>query len=349
MGHDDAAELVHRLGRQAEAVCRAYLSNGRREGRYWIVGDVHNTPGRSMFVRLKDSSKGPAGKWTDAATGAHGDLIDVIRESRGFFGFREAAEEARRFLSLPPPEPAHTDRGVKPAPTGSPESSRRLFAMSLPIAGTLAAVYLRRRGITAVHALPALRFHPRCYFRPQDDAPTQTWPALVASVTDLADVQTGAHRTWLARDGSDKAPIIPPRKAMGDLLGHAARFGRAADVLAAGEGIETVLSVREVLPGLPAAAALSANHLAAILFPPTLRRLYILRDRGAAGDMTETVLTERAAAAGIEAVTLAPALGDFNEDLCDFGAGALRARFRHQLVAEDIARFSPAEGPPGRA
>ena len=61
----DASELAHRLAREAEAVCRHYLSNGRREGRYWLVGDVRNTPGRSMFVRLKESPKGPAGKWTD--------------------------------------------------------------------------------------------------------------------------------------------------------------------------------------------------------------------------------------------------------------------------------------------
>jgi hypothetical protein len=61
----DASELAHRLARDAAAVCRHYLSNGKREGRYWLVGDVHNTPGRSMFVRLQDSPKGPAGKWTE--------------------------------------------------------------------------------------------------------------------------------------------------------------------------------------------------------------------------------------------------------------------------------------------
>ena len=35
----DASELAHRLAREAEAVCRHYLFNGRREGRYWLVGD----------------------------------------------------------------------------------------------------------------------------------------------------------------------------------------------------------------------------------------------------------------------------------------------------------------------
>lgn len=101
----DVSELAHRLAREAEAVCRHYLSNGKRAGRYWLVGDVHNTPGRSMFVRLQASTKGAAGKWTDAATGEHGDLLDIIRESLGLHEFREVAEEARRFLKLPRPEP----------------------------------------------------------------------------------------------------------------------------------------------------------------------------------------------------------------------------------------------------
>jgi hypothetical protein len=62
-----AAELAHRLAREAEAVCRHYLSNGRRVGNYWQIGDVRNTSGRSMFVRLKGADVGsrPAGKWTE--------------------------------------------------------------------------------------------------------------------------------------------------------------------------------------------------------------------------------------------------------------------------------------------
>ena len=65
MARLDASDLAQRLGRQAEAVCRHYLSNGHRQGNYWQVGDARNTKGRSMYVRLKDSPKGPAGKWTD--------------------------------------------------------------------------------------------------------------------------------------------------------------------------------------------------------------------------------------------------------------------------------------------
>ena len=63
-----ASELARRLGEHAEAVCREYLSNGHRSGNHWIVGDVRNTRGRSMHVRLKANAKGPAGKWVDEAT-----------------------------------------------------------------------------------------------------------------------------------------------------------------------------------------------------------------------------------------------------------------------------------------
>jgi hypothetical protein len=337
-----AAELAHRLARDAEAVCRHYLSNGRREGRYWIVGDVRNTPGGSLFVRLCGPAfgKGAAGKWTDAATGEHGDLLDLIALNRGLGCLGDVLNEARAFLSLPRlgPTPACT-RCPTSAPSRSPESARRLFAMSQPIAGTLVEAYLSTRGITALHEVGSLRFHPRCYYRPDQHSPTETWPALIAAVTDLGGRVTGVHRTWLDPSGAGKAPIDTPRRAMGHLLGHGVRFGSANDVLAAGEGIETMLSLRMVLPFMPMIAALSANHLAAILFPPALRRLYIARDADPAGDGAAQTLVSRAREVGIDAITLSPKLSDFNEDLCHLGIDALRATVRIQLAPEDLACF----------
>jgi len=337
----NAAELAHRLAREAAAVCRHYLSNGRRVGNYWQVGDVRNTPGRSMFVRLKgvDASSRP-GKWTDAATGEHGDLLDAIRESCGLVDFHDVIEEARRFLSLPRSEPGSDYRPhLSPVPTGSAESARRLFAMSNPIAGTVVETYLRRRGITALHGIDSLRFHPRCYYRPEADALTETWPAMIAAVTDLQGHITGAHRTWLDPSGRDKAPVDTPRRAMGHLLGNAVRFGGASDVMAAGEGIETMLSLRCIVPSMAMVAALSAAHLAAILFPAALRRLYVVRDNDPAGDGAVAGLFDRAQSAGIEAMVLSPQCRDFNEDLRNSDIHALRAALRVQLAPEDVIRF----------
>ena len=351
----DAADLAYRLAREAEAVCRQYLSNGRRVGNYWQVGDVKNTAGRSMFVRLKSDVCGKriAGKWTDAATGEHGDLLDVIRESCGLVDFRDVAAEARQFLRLPRSEP-HADRepsssvapsvAPKVATNGSPESARRLFAMSKPLKGTMAELYLRDRGITTLRDCASLRFHPRCYYRPDAFEPTETWPAMIGAVTDLDGRITGAHRTYLNPEGFDrsasgKAPIDTPRRAMGHLLGNAVRFGAVDDVMAAGEGIETMLLLRCVLLEMPMTSALSAAHLAAMLLPTTLRRLYIVRDNDPAGDYAMGVLSDRASKDGIEAIGLSPRSGDFNEDLRSNGIRALQMSLRIQLVPEDAARF----------
>src|SRR5215470_16602264 len=171
-----AAELAQRLARSAEAVCRYYLSNGHREGRYWIVGDVANTPGRSLFVRLYGPlyGKGAAGKWTDAATAQHGDLLDLIALSCGLDRLADVLAEARRFLGLAQPTLLRPE-----PPDGLPDTARRLLVMSYPLAGTVAETYLQNRGIAITPDLRALRFHPRCFYRTTDEvirpSPCRWW------------------------------------------------------------------------------------------------------------------------------------------------------------------------------
>jgi Toprim domain len=343
-----ASELARRLARQAQAVCRHYLRAGHKEGRYWLVGDARGTPGRSLYVRLSgpEFGKGAAGKWTDAATNEHGDLLDLIGLNCGLTSVRSAMDEARAFLSLPvPPVPSPPHLQSSPSPRESSESARRLFAMSKPIAGTVADVYLRRRGIDPMIAdVSALRFHPRCYYRDGDRAPTRTFPALIAAVTDGEGRITGVHRTWLDPEhAGEKAPVGSPRRAMGDLLGSGVRFGvppqDALPVVAAGEGLETMMSLRIAMPVLPMIAGLSANHLAAILLPSSLRRLYIAVDADPAGRHGMERLSRRARQAGIEVLTLVPRRGDFNDDLRHLGRVVLARGLRDQLVPEDAARY----------
>lgn len=222
--------------------------------------------------------------------------------------------------------------------------------MSKPIRGTLAETYLQRRCLTDLTGTGALRFHPHCFYRPEEDeAPgREAWPAIIAAVTDLSRAVTGAHRTWLYSATADKAPVASPRRAMGQLLGHGVRFGVATDVLAAGEGVETMLSLRQVLTPLPAVAALSAAHLAALQLQPTLRRLYVARERDDAGQWAADTLATRARKAGIEPLMLDAQLGDFNDDLRQLGAAALLANLRVQLAPEDVARFVASVKPARR-
>jgi hypothetical protein len=342
-----ASELARRLGEHAEAVCREYLSNGHRSGNHWIVGDVRNTRGRSMHVRLRANAKGPAGKWVDEATAEYGDLLDVIEASCGLTEFREVVDEARRFLAMPRPQTqSHSAQRQSAAARGSPDAARRLFAMSRPIAGTLAERYLVGRGILLTARERALRFHPGCYYRDLLTAKTLTLPALIAAVTSLDGRITGLQRTWLNPTGDGKAQLADPRRSLGHLLGNAIWLGlepgTLVPVMAAGEGFETMASLRTVMPALPVAAATSANHLAGLTFPPGCRRLYIAADADAAGRHGIERLSQRAGEAGIVALALRPQLGDFNDDLRHLGPAHLAAWLGNQLIPEDARRFPPS-------
>ncbi|ESX57891.1 DNA primase [Mesorhizobium sp. LSHC420B00] len=341
-----ASELARRLGNHAEAVCREYLPNGHRSGNYWMVGDVRNTPGRSMHVRLKAVGGKAAGKWVDESSGEYGDLLDAIEQSCGLVDFREVADEARRFLSmpLPPPQPQPLGAQCQPAAKrGSPEAARRLFAMSQPIAGTLAERYLAGRGILLSTHERALRFHPGCYYRNLVTGETQTLPALIAAVTNLDGRITGLQRTWLDPSGHGKAQLADPRRSLGDLLGNGIWLGHEpgmpVPVMAAGEGFETMASLKVVIPALPVAAATSANHLAGLRLPLGCRRLYIAADADAAGRHGIERLSQRAGEAGILALVLRPQLGDFNDDLRHSGPAHLAAWLSDQLVPDDARLF----------
>ncbi|MCA0344595.1 MAG: toprim domain-containing protein [Proteobacteria bacterium] len=341
-----ASELANRLARDAEAVCRHYLSAGRRAGNYWIVGDTANSKGKSLYVHLT----GPrAGRWADGATADYGDLLDLVRETCGLVEFRDVADEARRFLSLPQPDPAASRRGDArtdpPVDRPADERAQRLFRMSQPLAGTLADSYLRQRGILRASLHPALRYHPSCYYRDFVTGRTSSFPALIAAVTDPGGTITGVHRTWLDPDGCGKAHVEDPRRALGGLLGNAVRFAfpvhRPVSVMAAGEGLESILSLSHVMPGMPMVSALTANHLAAFETPPGCVRLYIAADADAAGRNGIERLSRRAQARGILPLVLAPDLGDFNDDL-RLDPSRLIANLRAQLTPEDATVFLPS-------
>ena len=341
------SDIAQRLGSRAEAVCRHYLHRGRREGRYWLVGDVHNAAGRSLYVRLVDMGKGPAGKWTDAATGEHGDLLDIIAATQGCRTFAETLAEARRFLSLP--SDPRFDDGPRhfrpPGRTGSQAAVKRIIRASEPLSGSIAADYLHARGICQLEGIDALRCHPRLYYRlSKADNPgtAKNWPALIGIVSDLEGNHAGVHRTWIDPKTRAKAPVADPRRSMGQLLGHAIRFGAPHDVMIVGEGIETLLSLVQIMPDMPMAAATSSAHLAAFLFPPLLRRLYIAQDNDDAGRLATTNLAQRARHLDIEAIPLVPRGGDFNDDLLGVGADALAASVWGQLRKVDRSLIRPA-------
>ncbi|MCY4405395.1 MAG: toprim domain-containing protein [Rhodospirillaceae bacterium] len=313
----NASQTAKALGERAEEVCRVYLPHGRKCGRYWTAGDIRGARGRSLFVRL--TPPGVPGKWTDAADGTHGDLLDLIRTASGTGSLRAALAEAHAFLASPP-------RPAAPASDGydRTRAARCLWQRCRAIDGTHAEDYLRARGLARCR-FPALRFHPALFYR--DDGCVRRLPALVAAVTGADGAIAGVHRTWLDPSSPDKAPVAQPRKALGRIFAHAVRFGRPADgaSLLVGEGIETVLSLVTASPAITAAAALSAGSLGAFSPPAGTARIVIARDNDEEGERAALRLARRCARAGVAATVIVPRGGDFNDDLLVFGPAALAA------------------------
>ena len=314
----NASALAAALSERAEAVCRRYLPHGRRQGRYWVAGDLDGARGRSLYVRLRPP--GTPGKWTDAATGEHGDLLDLVRHRSRAPTLRAALDEARAFLALPAAPAAGEGSGDAYDAT---EAARRLWARCRAIDGTNAEKYLRARGLARCR-FSCLRFHPELRYR--EGSSVRRLPALVAAVTGDDGAVTGVQRTWLDPRSPAKAGVAYPRKALGRIFGHAVRFGRPDATLLVGEGIETVLSVVTAVPEVKAAAALSAGSLGAFAPPPGVARLVIARDSDAEGERAAERLARRCARAGVAALVLVPEGGDFNDDLVSLGAPALAAR-----------------------
>jgi len=351
-----ARDLSAQLADRVEAVCRHYLSNGRRSSGYWIVGDTNNTKGRSLFVRLNGPSqgKGARGRWQDAASGEHGDLLDLIAAREGHGTLKDTLAEARRFLGKPeqPQGNGYAREQHHKAKAETSFIARRIWSEGLPLAGTVAESYLRSRTLEPPY--PAdLRFHPHLEYRDYTTGEITTHPALLAAVRDVSGTLRGIQRTWLAPEGG-KARLGDPRRSLGHLHGNGVwlRHGGAlccddpddhSGILLIGEGVETVLSLRDVIsatapdaglaPCVELVAALSASHLAAIILSSRVHHLLIARDNDPAGIRAARTLAARAEALGISVMILRPVLKDFNADLRQLGRDVLTATVQRQLPA----------------
>ncbi len=167
--------------------------------------------------------------------------------------------------------------------------ARTCWSETVPIGGTLAERYLRRRGIRC--ALPgSLSFHPACWHA----ATASKLPAMVGAVVHTGEI-VAVHRTYLAEPGA-KANIEPNKAMLGPVGGGAVPLSRGPGPLVVAEGIETALSL---LGGLAdhaprVWAALSASGMSGLLPPPWPSDLVIAPDGDPPGRSAADVLAARA-------------------------------------------------------
>jgi putative DNA primase/helicase len=122
----------------------------------------------------------------------------------------------------------------------------------------------------------SLRFHPRLKH------PSGEWPVMIGLVTRGSD-PVAIHRTFLARDGTGKAPVDPQKMMLGPCRGGTVRLAEADVLIMVGEGIETCLSAKQAT-GYPAWAALSASGLRALELPSNITDVIILADGDPPGE-----------------------------------------------------------------
>ena len=302
----DLKEIKALLQAQILPLLGELLPGGRPNGAYWLGARnptrKDNAPG-SLWVRLHSE----AGVWKDEATGETGDVLKLVQYCARLPDFKSTLVWSREFLKLG--EMSDVDRQRRAAQAKravtrdqagmearAAKMRKRAFgcyveAKKRSLLGSPIDRYLRTRGInlrSLGRAPGALGWLPE-----HRHADTEThWPVMVAGFTGQDHRIVAVHRTFIAVDGADKAPVVPQRKIWPSFTGAAIRLWRGdtgwsiTDAAANGlreslvltEGVEDGLSVAMAMPQLRIWCAGSLGNLANIVLPECIDEVIICAD-----------------------------------------------------------------------
>lgn len=266
------------------------------------------TDDKGDLFQLVDYMKG----WTASARKGCSD--EAIAWVKDFLGIDRMTPEQRRAAEAKGKARAQTDkkqadedlarkRGL--AVEKFIKADPRLFGFD-----NAGARYLRTRLGAAIHDLPkgprggdrvphALRFIAReqHIWQGRKDDPRNgeksEWPCIVACCTDpLAGTIMAVHRTWLRFDGSDKAPVTPPRKVFPNFAGciiplwrgdsglsvREANEAGLRETVQIGEGWEKSFAMVLANPQHRTWAFISLSNLGNLRFPPCIDSVIVHRD-----------------------------------------------------------------------
>ncbi len=185
--------------------------------------------------------------------------------------------------------------------------ARYLWGAAKPIMGTKAETYLKGRGIT-MPLSDSLRFMPDIYH-----GPSSSWCcAMIANVEPTG----GIHRTYFTKQGDRLAKSA--KMMLGPCCGGAVRLSHGAGPLVIAEGIETGLSLLQMLTDRNPSvwATLSTSGMKAVGLPPEPYELVIGVDGDQAGREAANTLATTATALGWSVSLMeAPEGQDWNDVL----------------------------------
>lgn len=345
---DIKAELQAHIERLAPMLAPA--PDAYRSGCYWITRNPARSDRHagSFVVWLKG---GATGCWKDYATGEKGDVLDLVQHCLRLPGRGEAVREALSITGLERLSAVELERQREKWRQLEKERSirherdlvrarRRAFGFwareARPLeAGSVAWTYLTEaRGIplaTFPHLPSLVRWVPSLRHTDMETGEITEWPALVSGIVDAGGKVIAIHRTWLAADGSGKAPVDPPRKAWPDYAGGVIWLSRGVsglsvaearraghlDVVAIGEGVEDGLSLAALEPTVRVCAGISLSNLQNIPDFPFASAWLLSRDndwgKPQAADAFETARLHFVATGKPVEVVGSPVGKDFND------------------------------------
>lgn len=242
------------------------------------------------------------GAWFDHETGEGGGVLDLIRRERkctykGALEFLQSIGE-----HVPPVRDVRTSQAPR---YDLRDAAMRVWQECIPIEGTPAERYLRRRGLALVLPAHSIRFHPRCPFGKDDENKPVYLPAMVCLMRSVVNGEPlGIHRT--AINANDFTKI--GRKMLGPCEGGAVMIGGLPSIdgeLSICEGIETGLAITEAGFG-PVWAMGAAGKVARMPIVYGVRRLTTWVDFDEAGIEAAAECERRWQKAGIDVARRRP-------------------------------------------
>ncbi|MCP4097751.1 MAG: hypothetical protein GY748_16070 [Planctomycetaceae bacterium] len=245
----------------------------------------------------------------------HGDILDWWQKQEGL-SFSEACNRLREEAgasTVNMRREISTKRQAKPDVNTERKQNeaQAIWEQSTTVSGTPAETYFQSRCIELNIFSDALRFHPG--LQPDMRKP-ETFPVLIAGVTNSKSNIVAIQRTFLARDGKGKAAISTPKRSLGPVSLGCVKLGAELSILGVAEGVETGLSAMELFR-VPVWCALGSN-LSRIELPQIARNVVIFGDRGRAGEEATAKARQMFKSQGRKVAVRFPQIGDdFNDEL----------------------------------
>jgi len=227
----------------------------------------HDEKPGSFVIWTAGAAAGGFNEYSPKGPVASGDIVDLIAYvhnkagdrkfafawARDFLGIKAmSADELRALKGTARAHVMQTTQAQSQAIADRRKKALALWKRTLPIAGSVAEVYLASRRIPYMlirNREEDLRYIPRLehWKSAKWDKSTTPWtktqdgpelPVMVAAMRNFAGDITAVHCTFLRADGSGKADIGEPKLIRGDARGSAIRLTR-------GEGNLTLEQARE--------------------------------------------------------------------------------------------------------